>query len=171
MVLITACDLGHTIPDPMTNQGPIVTVWHSLILRGALDCYLPLTNLSQADKEMSISVRENSPHVGNTLLLLSTQGRYSGQKESNLMVYRRDNNDYVVAATNESERFKPGWYLNLKEEPVVMIEIGGIQIHAMATTPVGRERLRLWPLVEEISSITREVLPRDTAIVVLSPMC
>ncbi len=120
---------------------------------------------------MSISVRENSPHVGNTLLLLSTQGRYSGQKESNLMVFRRDGNNYIVAATNESERFKPGWYLNLKEEPVVMIEIDGIQVHAMATTPVGRERLRLWPLVEEISSITREVLPRDTAIVVLSPMC
>ena len=86
------------------------------------------------------------------------------------MVFRRDDGNYIVAATNESDKFKPRWYLNLKEEPLVTMEIDGVQIHAIASTPVGRERLRLWRLAEEIPTLTNQVFPRDTALVVLSPI-
>ena len=82
------------------------------------------------------------------ILLIGTQGRYSGVRESNFLVYRKDGDNYVVAASTRDGHFKPDWYLNLKEEPVVELEVDGVQFHARASTPVGRERLRLWSMVE-----------------------
>ncbi len=115
-------------------------------------------------------VKENNP-ITNSLLLISTQGRYSGDREINFLTFRMDKDRYVVAATAHDGLFKPGWYLNLKEEPVVEVEVQGERFHAKAETPVGVERLRLWSLVEEISPLSRDQALRDTTVVVLTPMC
>lgn len=106
-----------------------------------------------------------------SLMLIGTQGRYSGQREINFLAYRRDRDRFVVAATNHDGLFKPDWYLNLKEEPLVDIEVEGVHYHARARTPVGRERVGLWSLVAEISNLSESQMPRETAIVVIEPIC
>ncbi len=110
-------------------------------------------------------------HTGaHSVLLITTRNRYTGEPNSHLMAYRQEGDDYIIAARNETENYKPDWYLNLKEEPIVMLEVDGVTFHARASTPIGTDRVRLWPLVEEISGTNHNVLPRDTTIVVLTPI-
>jgi hypothetical protein len=103
-------------------------------------------------------------------LLLTTQNRYNGNPETVVLDYRMDLETYVLAAQNESEHYKPEWYLNLKEEPVVQLEVSGTVFPALAKTPVGMDRLRIWPFVKSMSGQPNEILPRDTTVIVLTPM-
>ncbi len=57
------------------------------------------------------------------LLILTTKNRNNGDLETALLAYQEDGNSYVVAASNDTERHKPDWYLNLKEEPQVELDI------------------------------------------------
>jgi hypothetical protein len=83
-------------------------------------------------------------------LVLTTQCRYSAKAESALLQYRRQQNNYVVVATNNENRAKPSWFLNLKEEPIVQLRIGDAKFFAKAITPTGRARLMLLALTAEI---------------------
>ncbi len=115
---------------------------------------------------------DTSPAVAEaSKLVLITQGRYSGRPEATLLSYRRFGDDYVVIATNARRKSKPDWYLNLKEEPVVQLEIGEMTFYAKATTPSGRQRVQMLPIVAEIMDGFDTTIPRETAAVVLSPMC
>lgn len=111
------------------------------------------------------------PQKGESRLILITQGRYSGRSEAALLTYRRVGNDFLVVATNEAHRAKPDWYLNLKEEPVVQIEIGDARFYARATTPTGQVRVRLLPKVADITHHIDATIPRETAAILLTPMC
>ena len=104
------------------------------------------------------------------ILFLKTYDRYSGELQMHPVFYRSYGDSFVVAAINESEFFKPEWYLNLKEEPIVEIELDGETKFAVATTPVGTERMEIWPLVEELSRETEKFLPRNVTGVLLTPM-
>ncbi|MDA0789664.1 MAG: nitroreductase/quinone reductase family protein [Proteobacteria bacterium] len=109
-------------------------------------------------------------NTADSLLLLTTRHRYSNEPETTLLTYRRDGDFYIVAAQNETELYKPDWYLNLKEEPLVEIEVNGTRITARAITPVGAERLRLWPMVQSLADYDPQVLPRDTTLIALLPV-
>jgi deazaflavin-dependent oxidoreductase (nitroreductase family) len=104
-------------------------------------------------------------------LVLTTQGRYSAKAEKTLLTYRRLDNDFIVIASNNNKRFKPGWFLNLKEEPIVQLEVGDAKFYAKAITPTRRARLELLPLINEMVGDTSPKVPRETAAVILSPMC
>ena len=119
---------------------------------------------------MKEQITQSDEAVAGSLLLLTTKNRYSGESETTLLTYRKDGDFYVVAARNETEFYKPEWYLNLKEEPLVSMEVAGKNVTAKAVTPVGAERLRLWPLVESLAAYDPAILPRDTALVTLLPL-
>lgn len=105
------------------------------------------------------------------LLNLTTQGRSSGKPESELLIYRRDNQGrFIVLATNEDNHRKPEWYLNLKKDPVVQVEVDGATFYAKAMTPTGTRRLQLRARLEIERIYPVDTIPRDTAIVVLNPM-
>lgn len=105
------------------------------------------------------------------LLNLTTQDRHSGKSESELLVYRRDNQGrFIVLATNDDSHRKPGWYLNLKEDPLVQLEVDGATFYARAITPTGTRRLQLRARLEIERLYPVDTIPRDTAIVVLNPM-
>ena len=104
-----------------------------------------------------------------TKLILLTRGRYSGRSEASLLSYRRIGNDYLVVATNQARRAKPDWYLNLKEEPLVEIEIDDVSFYARAWTPTGRDRLHLLSTVNEMTNGLDDTVPRETAAILLSP--
>jgi deazaflavin-dependent oxidoreductase (nitroreductase family) len=108
--------------------------------------------------------------TADSLLLLTTRDRYKGDPETTLLTYRRDGDLFIVAARNETELYKPGWYLNLKEEPLVEMEVNGAHMTARAITPVGAERLRLWPLVRSLADHDPTTMPRDTTLIALLPI-
>ena len=102
------------------------------------------------------------------ILILKTFDR-QGRLKKNAVRFRRFGEGYVVAAINE-KRVKPDWYLNLKNESMVEIEVEGTDRFASATTPVGRNRLDIWPLVEELAANITRTKPRNITGVLLTPM-
>ncbi len=105
-----------------------------------------------------------------SLLKITTQGRYSGRAQSHLIPYRLHQKHYVVGATSLENNIKPDWYLNLKEEPIVQIEIKDASFYAKAKTPTGNERLLAMDIVKEMMRFTDRI-PRETAAVILQPLC
>lgn len=102
------------------------------------------------------------------ILILKTFDR-KGHLKKNAVPFRRFGQDFVLAAINE-QRVKPDWYINLKNESMVEIEVEGTDRFASATTPVGRDRLDIWPLVEELAANTTRTKPRNITGVLLTPM-
>lgn len=123
--------------------------------------------------EISVDARrvlQEEPRV-EPLLILTTQGRSSGKPESELLAYRRHpDGSFIVLAINEG-RYKPGWYLNLKEEPIVQLDVDGAVFAARASTPVGRDRLQLRQRFDAELLYPVDEIPRETTIVRFSPMC
>ena len=108
--------------------------------------------------------------TGNHILFLKTYDRTTGKLCVNSVYYREFGEKYIVVAASDDECRKPDWYLNLKEEPTVEIEIDGMEHFATATTPVRRERMKVWSLVEELTTNVEKRLPRNISAVVLTPM-
>ena len=75
-----------------------------------------------------------------------------------------------LLSANLRNRIKPDWYLNLKEEPIVQIEIAGATFYAKAITPVGNERLQVTAILKEMIRFPDRI-PRETAAVILQPLC
>jgi deazaflavin-dependent oxidoreductase (nitroreductase family) len=130
-----------------------------------------VTHIAERLSAISRSQVFELPASQKSLLVITTQDRYSAKAESAQVQYRRQHNDYVVVAISNANRAKPSWFLNLKEGPIVQLKVGGARFNAKATTPTGRVRLSLLPLMEEISGCSQHKIPRDITIVVLSPMC
>ncbi len=84
------------------------------------------------------------PFKGRPVLLLTTTGAKSGQKRLAPLVYSRDGDRYVVAASKGGSPAHPSWYANLVANPTVTLEVGGETFEARATITEGAERDRLW---------------------------
>ena len=113
---------------------------------------------------------KEKPVTQESVLLLKTTDRYTGEVQTHTLVYRQYGREYVVAACNETEHYKPNWYLNLKEEPIVELEVDGSPRFAIASTPIGTARVHIWPLVEDLSIDPGEHQKRTITGVILSPM-
>jgi hypothetical protein len=116
------------------------------------------------------TTEQNATVQQELLLKITTQGRYSGTAESNLLPYRLHHNQYVIGATNLRNKLKPEWYLNLKEEPIVQLEIADATFYAKAITPTGNERLEATSVLKEMIQF-QDRIPRETAVVLLQPLC
>jgi deazaflavin-dependent oxidoreductase (nitroreductase family) len=66
------------------------------------------------------------PRPGVNDLLLTTRGRKTGDLRRTALVYQRDGDRYVVAASNRGADPHPAWYLNLLADPHVIVEVGTV---------------------------------------------
>lgn len=82
---------------------------------------------------------------GVPVLLLATTGRKSGEKRTTPLLYLEDGERVVVVASQGGMPKHPLWYLNLKSDPRVEVQIGpGVRpMHARDATP--EERTTYWP--------------------------
>ncbi|MEU1763379.1 nitroreductase family deazaflavin-dependent oxidoreductase [Micromonospora sp. NPDC005223] len=80
-------------------------------------------------------------------LLLTTRGHSSGKLRRTALVYIRDGERYVVAASNAGADRHPAWYLNLVADPNVAVQTGAQTFVARARTATAREKPRLWQLM------------------------
>ncbi len=78
------------------------------------------------------------------ILLLTTIGRKSGKKLTRPVMYIKDGANYVIAASNAGLDRHPAWFLNLRSNPQVTIEVGGMKKTVMAVQASPEERERLW---------------------------
>jgi deazaflavin-dependent oxidoreductase (nitroreductase family) len=87
---------------------------------------------------------------GTTILLLTTVGRKSGETRTTPLIYREVDGSYVIVASKGGAPEHPGWYLNLKDKPVVDLQIKGDRFKARARDADATEHAELWPKMSEV---------------------
>ena len=88
--------------------------------------------------------RLGSHIMGIQIVRLTTIGRKSGRPRSVMLYAFQTEADPVVIASNAGDDSHPLWYLNLKSNPNVIVDLSGTQFAAIARVAQGDERDRLW---------------------------
>jgi deazaflavin-dependent oxidoreductase (nitroreductase family) len=104
---------------------------------------------------------------GKNVLLLTTIGAKSGEERLSPLVYTRDGDRYVIAASMGGAPKNPAWYHNLVANPKVTVEVGTEKFEATATVIADRaERDRLYAGMvahaegfAEYEKLTERVIP------------
>jgi F420H(2)-dependent quinone reductase len=79
-----------------------------------------------------------------TILLLYTTGRKSGQEHIIPIAYFDYESKYLIVASNWGKDQNADWYLNLKKQPRAALEVKGKRIEVQSREAVGEEYDRLW---------------------------
>jgi deazaflavin-dependent oxidoreductase (nitroreductase family) len=87
---------------------------------------------------------------GTTILLLTTQGRTSGESRTTPLIHRTDGDRWVVVASKGGAPTNPSWFENLHADPEATIQVKDEQVPVRAATAEGEERTRLWTLMTEV---------------------
>ncbi len=108
-----------------------------------------------------------------SLLLLHTIGAKSGLERVNPTAFMRDGARLVVVASDSGAPNNPGWYYNIKANPLVTVEVGTETFQALATITEEPERSQLYdrmaasmPGYDEYRHKTSRVIP----VIVLTPV-
>ena len=84
------------------------------------------------------------------ILLLTTVGRKSGSTRTHALIFREIDGNYVIVASKGGNPQHPAWYLNLRDEPEVGVQVKGDRFTARARVAEGEERERLWRHMTEV---------------------
>jgi deazaflavin-dependent oxidoreductase (nitroreductase family) len=110
---------------------------------------------------------------GQTVLVLTTTGRRSGQRRSTTVAYVRHGDAYAVDALNLGSDRTPAWCLNLRADPRAWIEVDGGRREVRGREAAGEEAELLWArFIERLPMIehSRRLARRDVAMIVLDPV-
>ena len=107
-----------------------------------------------------------APFEGAPILLLHTRGAKSGAERINPLVYTKDGDAWVIAASMGGAPKNPDWYHNIVAHPEVTIEVGTETIDVTARVAEGAERDRLYaqhaapmPVFLDYQKRTTRVIP------------
>ena len=94
--------------------------------------------------------RRSNGRLGARLLwfpaaLLTTIGRKSGEPRTTPTLYLRDGDRVIVAASRSGTDKNPMWYLNLKANPKVSVQIRKETLDLTARDATDEERANYWP--------------------------
>jgi F420H(2)-dependent quinone reductase len=81
----------------------------------------------------------------NPIALLTTTGRKTGEPRVSPLLYLRDGDRVVVAASRGGSDKNPMWYLNLKANAEVSVQIKKEVLDLNARDATDEERARYWP--------------------------
>ena len=79
-----------------------------------------------------------------TILILTTTGRRSGEERSTPLIFREHNGDNLVVASKGGDDAPPAWYLNLKENPQVTVQIKDDVFEARGRDATPEEQPEMW---------------------------
>src|ERR1700751_1277220 len=103
---------------------------------------------------------------GIPVALLTTTGRKSGEPRVSPLYFHRDGDTVVVAASKGGSDKNPMWYLNLKANPKVQVQIKKEVLDLTARDATEEERANYWPQLvkmysgyEEYQSWTDRTIP------------
>lgn len=87
---------------------------------------------------------------GAPILLLTTTGRKSGKRRTTPLVYLEQGEELVLVASSGGSDRMPAWYLNLRADPTVRVQVGRHKRRMQARRATPEEREELWPKVVEL---------------------
>lgn len=103
---------------------------------------------------------------GTTILLLTTRGRRSGAERTTPLIFRPHGDGWMIVASRGGTDEAPGWYLNLKADPHVRVQVRGdvFDAHARDATPeeqpqLWREMAEVWPDYDAYQERTERRIP------------
>lgn len=117
--------------------------------------------------------RIGSRFRGSEVLLLSVTGRKSGRRFTSPLMYVRDGDAFVVAASNGGIDQEPAWWLNLKTLPAATVQVQRKVFEVRAEKVTGDDRERLWLTLNEMFDGYdgyQRVVQREIAVVRLRPV-
>ena len=82
---------------------------------------------------------------GIPVALLTTTGRKSGEPRDSPLYFHRDGDKVIVAASKGGSDKHPMWYLNLKADPKVTVQIKDEKLSLTAREATEAERELYWP--------------------------
>lgn len=116
--------------------------------------------------------RKTGGKLGGTFLqgapvaLLTTTGRKTGQPRVSPLLYLREGNRIILVASKGGAASNPMWYLNLKANPAVSVQIKDEVLNLTARDATEDERARYWPTLtkmytsfDDYQSWTDRVIP------------
>ncbi|SBS74997.1 Deazaflavin-dependent nitroreductase [uncultured Mycobacterium sp.] len=90
---------------------------------------------------------------GAPVALLTTTGRKTGEPRVSPLLFLREGDRVVLVASQGGAAKHPMWYLNLKADPKVTVQIKDEVLYLTARDATEQERAEYWPkLVEMYSS-------------------
>ncbi len=89
--------------------------------------------------------RIGSKLAGIRHLLLVTVGRKTGELREHPLACFDIDGKLLVVASNGGADTSPAWYLNLRAQPEVEIQLGATRSKRTARTATAAERSELWP--------------------------
>ncbi len=84
-----------------------------------------------------------------SILILNTTGRKSGQLRSTPIAYFEHDGRYLLVGSNWGRQHDADWFLNLKRQPRARIEVRGRSLAVQAREAQGDEYTRLWQFVTD----------------------
>lgn len=104
--------------------------------------------------------------AGSPLVLITHVGAKSGERRTSPLVYSLDGDRVVIIASKGGSPKDPHWYLNMKANPRVTVELPGETYEANAVEVTGAERDRLFnaqaeqmPNFKEYAAKTSRIIP------------
>jgi deazaflavin-dependent oxidoreductase (nitroreductase family) len=107
-----------------------------------------------------------------SVLLLHTIGRKSGQPRTTPLSYYRDGKNYLIVASNWGQDAPPNWLSNLIQQPRVSIQVKNTSLQVEARQAEGQDYERLWALVTSQNAQYLEyqkMVSHPIPIVILTP--
>ena len=92
-------------------------------------------------------------------LLLTTRGRRSGKLRRTALIYGRDGDRYVVVGSRGGADQHPAWYLNLKAEPEVTVQVGSEKFGEGEKPRLWQLMASIWPDYERYQRRTKRSIP------------
>lgn len=108
-----------------------------------------------------------------TILILNTVGRKSGQPRSIPIAYFFHEGQYIIVESNWGKDNHADWYFNLQKRTRASIEVKGKTIKVNARFAEGKEYIRLWEYVTKKHAPYLEyqkMTERKILIVILVPI-
>ena len=109
----------------------------------------PVAQMLDFNRKVIDEFRANGGKVtgrfaGAPLLLLTTTGAKSGEKRTTPLVHSSEGDDIIIIASYAGGPKHPAWFLNLRANPEVTIELPNETFTVNAVIPEGEERQRLF---------------------------
>lgn len=113
-----------------------------------------------------------SKMAGQSVLLLHTTGRKSGNSYVTPLNYYRDDGRYVLVASNWGKDHNPDWFYNLTAQGKATIQVKDRNLPVRASLAEGDEYRRLWRSVTDENDFYlryQEQTDRKIPLVILTP--
>ena len=87
---------------------------------------------------------------GAPILLLTTTGRKSGTQHTTPLIFGEDDGRYLIVGSRGGAETHAQWYLNLRKNPEVGVQVKGDKFKARARAADDSEKPALWQTMTKI---------------------